>query len=67
MSETQKLFLNKTVKLRISGDNGRQLIFTAKILEYDNEKIVFLDKFGSVYQFKTELLQEIKTINEDDK
>jgi len=56
----RKIFLNKLCKVEI-GDQGKTLWFTADILEY-NKKIVFIDKYGKVYEFDSNSVKSIKQL-----
>ena len=56
-----KFWLNKKVKLFISKD-GKDLVFTATILEIDNSHITFIDRDDIVYSFNRELITEMKNL-----
>ena len=63
-NEPQNNFwINKKVKLFILKE-GRELIFTAVILEYDDMHITFKDREGLVYSFNRDLVQEIKEVQQ---
>lgn len=61
--QDKTLFLNKKCRIGIIKE-GKRLHFTAKILEYTDQNIIFIDKFDGVYSFNSNLVQEISTINE---
>ena len=58
-----KFWLNKKAKIFILKD-GRNLVFTATILEMDSHQVTFKDRDGLVYSFNRELVEEMKVLGE---
>lgn len=54
----QKFWDNKKVKIFINQD-GKRLIYTATIIEYDDNLITFIDRQGAVYSFNKKNVLEI--------
>lgn len=54
-------WLNKKAKIFILKD-GKNLVFTAKIIEIDSNHITFIDRDGITYSFNRDLVTEMKVI-----
>lgn len=65
METKENYWLGKSAKIFILKD-GKDLIFTAKIVEIDENHISFIDKFGITFSFNRKFVNEMKEIEEGD-
>jgi hypothetical protein len=61
IEDSRKIFIGKKCRIHILRGES-ELIFTGNIKDYDAEKIIFIDKFGGIYQFNSTTIQEIYII-----
>lgn len=59
MEEVYKLFIGKDCKVVLKIDN-QTYIYTAFIIDYNSEKITFIDKYNNPYSYSTSLITELK-------
>lgn len=64
-NEAQELpfWKNKKFRIEISKD-GKQLNYTANIIELTDTAITFQDKFGEIFSFNRSLVKEMQLLKE---
>lgn len=61
-SENGKFWVGKKAKIFIKKD-GKDLIFTATVLEIDIQSVTFIDRDGIIYSFSRTMVFEMKVIS----
>lgn len=64
MENLYGLFIGKECKVILEIDN-RTYIYNALILDYNSEKITFIDKFNNPYTYSTKFITELKLQNKE--
>jgi hypothetical protein len=53
------IFINQYCKVVVEM-NGQTFMYSAHIIDYNSEKIIFIDKFKNPYSYSTKLVTEVK-------
>lgn len=58
-NDSYSIFINQYCKVVLEM-NGQIFIYSAHIIDYNSDKITFIDKFKNPYSYSTKLVTEIK-------